>query len=79
MLAVDRDVKPRNMNFAKVEKRGGGINREGAFIAINTVLLKVFDPKSGTYVVYCHYLKKPGNRYSAVTAISLAATRGKSF
>ena len=38
MLAVDRDVKPRNMNFAKVEKRGGGgINREGAFIAINTV------------------------------------------
>ena len=40
MLAVDRDVKPRNMNFAKVEKRGGGggaSNREGAFIAINTV------------------------------------------
>ena len=37
MLAVDRDVKPRNMNFAKVEKRGGAINREGAFIAINTV------------------------------------------
>ena len=38
MLAVDRDVKPRNMNFAKVEKTGGGgINREGAFIAINTV------------------------------------------
>ena len=31
MLAVDRDVKPRNMNFAKVEKRGGAINREGAF------------------------------------------------
>ena len=24
MLAVERDVKPRNMNFAKVEKRGGG-------------------------------------------------------
>ena len=23
MLAVDRDVKPRNMNFAKVEKGGG--------------------------------------------------------
>ena len=31
MLAVDRDVKPRNMNFAKVEKR------EGVFIAINMV------------------------------------------
>ena len=39
MLAVERDVKPRNMNFAKVEKRGGGgaINREGAFITKNTV------------------------------------------
>ena len=24
VLAVDRDVKPRNMNFAKVEKGGGG-------------------------------------------------------
>ena len=37
MLAVERDVKPRNMNFAKVEKRGGGINREGAFITKNMV------------------------------------------
>ena len=41
MSAVERDVKPRNMNFAKVEKRGGGgggaINREGAFITKNTV------------------------------------------
>ena len=24
VLAVEMDVKPRNMNFAKVEKRGGG-------------------------------------------------------
>ena len=24
LVAVERDVKPRNMNFAKVEKRGGG-------------------------------------------------------
>ena len=24
MLAVERDVNPRNMNFAKVEKGGGG-------------------------------------------------------
>ena len=24
MSAVERAVKPRNMNFAKVEKRGGG-------------------------------------------------------
>ena len=39
MLAVDRDIKPRNMNFAKVE-RGGAINREGAFIAINTVFIR---------------------------------------
>ena len=38
LVTVERDVKPRNMNFAKVEKRGGGgINREGAFIRINTV------------------------------------------
>ena len=31
MLAVEMDVKPRNMKFAKLEKRGGGvaINREG--------------------------------------------------
>ena len=27
MSAVERDVKPRNMNFAKVEKRGGGGGR----------------------------------------------------
>ena len=38
-MAVERDVKPRNINLAKVQKRGrGGINREGAFIRINTVL-----------------------------------------
>ena len=37
LVAVERDVKPRNMNFAKVEKKGG-INREGAFIRINTVI-----------------------------------------
>ena len=36
MLAVERDVKPRNMNFAKVKKRGGAINREGASIGIET-------------------------------------------
>ena len=24
LVAVERDVKPRNMNFAKVQKRGGG-------------------------------------------------------
>ena len=24
LVALERDVKPRNMNFAKVEKRGGG-------------------------------------------------------
>ena len=40
LVAVERDVKPRNMNFAKVEKRGWGgvINREGAFIRISTLL-----------------------------------------
>ena len=42
MLAVERDVKPRNMNFAKVEKRGGAINREGAFITKNTVFRYFF-------------------------------------
>ena len=31
LVAVERDVKPQNMNFAKVEKGGGdgAINREG--------------------------------------------------
>ena len=37
LVAVERDVKPRNMNFAKVEKGGGVPNREGALIRINTV------------------------------------------
>ena len=34
---------PRNMNFAKVEKRGGGVSiiREGAFIRINTVHIDI--------------------------------------
>ena len=34
MLAVERDVKPRNVNFAKVEGGGGGGggNREGTFV-----------------------------------------------
>ena len=36
LVAVEREVKPRNMNFSKVEKEGG-INREGVFIRINTV------------------------------------------
>ena len=36
MLAIERDVKPRNMNFVKVEGGGGG-DREGAFVWINTV------------------------------------------
>ena len=35
LVAVERDVKPRNMNLAQVEKGGeGAINREGAFIRI---------------------------------------------
>ena len=48
MLVVERDVKPRNMNFAKVEK-GGAINREGAFITKNTVCthLLIFGPVGG--------------------------------
>ena len=33
--AVERDVKPRNMNFAKVDRSGGAANREGALIWIN--------------------------------------------
>ena len=36
VLAVERDAKLWNMTFAKVE-RGGGGNREGAFILINMV------------------------------------------
>ena len=46
-MAVERDVKPRNVNFSKIEKGGGGGGggggegggkREGAFIRINTVV-----------------------------------------
>ena len=37
MLTVERDVKPQNMNLAKVGKRGL-INREGSSVQINTVL-----------------------------------------
>ena len=40
MLAVEMDIKPRNMKFAKLEKGGGAINRKGAFIRINTVVVK---------------------------------------
>ena len=36
VLAVEMDVKPRNMNFAKAEL-GGGINIERAFVQINMV------------------------------------------
>ena len=32
MLAVERDVKPRNMNFAKVEKRGGRLIGRGRLL-----------------------------------------------
>ena len=35
--AGGRDVKPRNMNFQRLRRRGGGINREGVFIRMNTV------------------------------------------
>ena len=38
LVAVEGDVKPQNINFAKIERGGGGaINREGSFIWINTV------------------------------------------
>ena len=47
LVAVERDVKPRNMNFAKVE-REGVINREGAFIRINTI---------NRYVTRYHYYR----------------------
>ena len=38
MLAVERDVKPRYMNFAKVETMGA-INREGAFVWIIIIIM----------------------------------------
>ena len=38
VLAVERDVKPRNMNFAEVDGGGGGA---GALIQINTVMLTI--------------------------------------
>ena len=37
MLAVERDVKPRNMNFAMVDRRA--TNKEGVLIRINTVIV----------------------------------------
>ena len=37
VLAVERDVKPRNINFAKIDRMGWVINRKGAFVWINTV------------------------------------------
>ena len=43
VLVVERDIKPRNMNFAKVEGGGGGgtINRKGLFVQINMVIIMV--------------------------------------
>ena len=43
VLAVERDGEPQIMNFAKVQRRGGGINREGAFVWINMVTAIKFD------------------------------------
>ena len=43
VLAVEMELNPRNMNFTKVVNSGGGggaINREGAFVWINTVVQK---------------------------------------
>ena len=37
ILAVERDIKPQTMTFAKLDK-GGTSNIEGAFIQINMVL-----------------------------------------
>ena len=40
MLAIERDVKPRNITFAKVDRRVEvAINREWAIVRINTVSL----------------------------------------
>ena len=63
MSAVERDVKPRNMNFAKVEKRDGGtINREGAFITKNTVFqqntlkaIVMSTPLGGGYIIFAFF------------------------
>ena len=35
LVAVQGDVKPRNMNFAKVERGGGAINMEGGVYTDN--------------------------------------------
>ena len=37
MVAVERDVKTRKYELCKGSEERGGINREGAFIWINTV------------------------------------------
>ena len=38
-IPVKRVLKSPNMNFAKVEWRGGAFNREGPFVQINTVFM----------------------------------------
>ena len=52
MLAVERDIKPRNMTFAKVERRGAS-NRKEAFIRTSTVItLSLVYPKRTCNFLY---------------------------
>ena len=37
VFAAEGDIISQNKNFTKVDRRVGGINREGAFVWINTV------------------------------------------
>ena len=59
-MAVERDVKSRNMNFAKVE--GGGGERligRGAFIWINTVVrLKLYMALDSEHITHSEAMQK---------------------
>ena len=54
MLAVDRAIKPRNMNFAKVDRRWV-TNREGAFVWINMVMEEMVKHKPKSEEIISFY------------------------
>ena len=76
VLAVERDVKPQNMNFAKVDRRGGGgvTNREEALIRINMVsqiclfsihFLKNFPHFSSSFTFYFAQICSPTTYFTS--------------
>ena len=59
VLAVERDVKSRNMNFAKLERGwGGGVNREWVFVQINMVTLYLVDLRVLPFCLQAYFTQK---------------------